>query len=361
VKITNIERIDISIPLVKPFTHFSGRVTDVSTTSIVLVHTDERITGIGNAEPNFDAELAERLLSGCDPLEIEKTMEAMEWNRSAGVEIALWDILGKVAKQPIYKLLGACRDKIKAYVSMLSLKTAEEQARLAIAYLDDGFTAIKLRLHRPNLADDLAVIQAVRDAVGDEMEIMTDANQARMPFGPLHWTLSTAQRAARELERMDVVWLEEPLNALNTEGYRRLAESVDIPIAGGEGVTELERFNEMLLSGGWDIIQPDVIRIGGILPTWKAAHLAEAHHRLCILAHVRWPGLQLLGAIPNCTHFEWMHDPPRLQTMFGEKILQNPIEIKDGYVTIPNDPGLGITLNEEGITRYRVKESALRR
>jgi len=117
----------------------------------------------------------------------------------------------------------------------------------------------------------------------------------------------------------------------------------------------------MLISGGWDIIQPDVIRAGGILPTWKAAHLAEAHHRLCILAHVRWPGLQLLGAIPNCTHFEWMHDPPRLQTMFCEKILKEPIEIKDGYVMIPQGPGLGITLNEEGIAKYRVKETAPRR
>jgi L-alanine-DL-glutamate epimerase-like enolase superfamily enzyme len=359
-KITNIERINVSIPLEKPFTHFSGRVTDVSTTPIVLVHTDEGITGIGNAERDLNAVLAERLLSGCNPLEIERTMAAMGRTRYAGVEIALWDILGKAAKQPIYKLLGACRDKIKAYVSMLSLKTPEEQARLAVSYLEEGFTAIKLRLHRPNLTDDLAVVQAVRDAVGDEMEIMTDANQASMPYGSLHWTLNTAQRAARELEKLDVVWLEEPLHRLDTEGYRRLAESVDIPIAGGEGVTDLERFNEMLISGGWDIIQPDVIRAGGILPTWKAAHLAEAHHRLCILAHVRWPGLQLLGAIPNCTHFEWMHDPPRLQTMFREKILKEPIEIKDGYVIIPQGPGLGITLNEEEIAKYRVKEIAPR-
>ena len=328
---------------------------------MVLVHTDEGITGIGNAERDLNAALAESLLSGCDPLTIEETMTAMGRTRYAGVEIALWDIVGKAAKQPIHKLLGACRDRIKAYVSMLSLQTPEEQARLAVAYLEEGFTAIKLRLHRPHLADDLAVVRAVRDAVGDEMEIMTDANQASMPYGALHWTLHTAQRAARELEKLEVVWLEEPLHRLDTEGHRRLAESVDIPIAGGEGVTDLERFNEMLISGGWDIIQPDVIRAGGILPTWKAAHLAEAHHRLCIPAHVRWPGLQLLGAIPNCTHFEWMHDPPRLQTMFGDKILKDPIEIKDGYVKIPQGPGLGITLNEEGITKYRVTEPAPRR
>lgn len=185
-KITNIERIDVSIPLEKPFTHFSGRVTDVSTTSIVLVHTDEGITGIGNAERDFNAVLAERLLSGCNPLEIERTMTVMGRTRYAGVEIALWDILGKAAKQPIHKLLGACRDKIKAYVSMLSLKTPEEQARLAVSYLEEGFTAIKLRLHRPNLTDDLVVVRAVRDTVGDEMEIMTDANQASMPYGSLH-------------------------------------------------------------------------------------------------------------------------------------------------------------------------------
>ena len=359
-KITNIERIDVSIPLEKPFTHFSGRVTDVSETSIVIVHTDDEITGIGNAERGFNAALAQRLLSGCNPLEIEKTMASMGRIRSAGVEIALWDILGKTAKQPIHKLLGACRDKIKTYVSMLSLKTPQEQARLAISYLEEGFTAIKLRLHRPKLIDDLAVVEAVRDAVGDEMEIMADANQASMPYGPLHWTLNKAQQAARGLEKLDVVWLEEPLHRLDTEGYRRLAESVDIPIAGGESVTDLERFNEMLTSGGWDIIQPDVVHAGGILPTWKAAHLAEAQHRLCILAHVRWAGLQLLGAIPNCTHFEWMHDPPRLQTMFRDKILKEPIEIKDGYVMIPQGPGLGITLNEEGITKYRIKEIAPR-
>ncbi len=355
-KITTIERIDVSIPLEKPFTHFSGRVTQVSTTAIALVHTDAGVTGIGNAERDFKADVAERLLRGRNPLEIEATMAAMGRIRSAGVEIALWDIVGKVAKQPIHRLLGACRDRIKAYVSMLSLQPPDEQARLAVAYLEEGFTAIKLRLHRPRLADDLAVIRAVRDAVGDEMEILTDANQADMPYGVLHWTLHTAQRAARALERLEVVWLEEPLHRMDTEGHRQLAASVDIPIAGGEGVTTVDRFHEMLLSGGWDIIQPDVVFAGGILPTWKAAHLAEAHHKLCIPAHVRWAGLQLLGAIPNCTHFEYMHDPPRLQTMFRRPLLDDPIEIRDGYVQIPQGPGLGITLNEAAIATYRVPE-----
>ena len=359
-RISSIEKIIVQIPYENPFIHFSGRVSNASVTQIVRVHTDEGIVGIGNAGRNFNAEFAERSLKGCDPTKIQETMSATRGDYDAGVEVALWDILGKVAKQPIYKLLGAYRDHIKAYPSTLSLRKPGEDAKLAVSYLEQGFKAIKLRLHRPRLEDDIEMVRSVRDAVGDDMEIMTDANQARTlgRTDPcLHWTLSIAQRAARELEKLNVVWLEEPLNAMDTEGYRQLAQSVDIPIAGGEGVTDLQRFRDMIASGGWDIIQPDDVLCGGILPCLKAAHLAEANNRLCILAHVRWAGLQLLGVIPNCTHFEWMHDPPQDQMMFTDKILKEPVRIRDGEVMIPQGPGLGIELDDEKIAKYQVKEA----
>lgn len=358
-EISNIEKIILQVPYESPFTHFSGRVSNSSITEIVRIHTDEGIVGVGNAERNFNAELADKLLKGYDPIKIEETMAVMGRYRNAGVEIALWDILGKVAKQPIHKLLGSCRDRIKAYPSTLSLRKPGEDARLAVDYLEQGFRGIKLRLHRPRLKEDISMVRSVRDAVGDDMEIMVDANQARLYYGDtdpcLHWTLSIAQRAARELEKLDVLWLEEPLNAMDTEGYKQLAQSVDIPIAGGEGVTDLQRFRDMIISGGWDIIQPDDVHCGGILSCMKVAHLAEAHNKLCILAHVRWAGLQLLGAIPNCTYFEWMHDPPQDWMMFTDKILKEPITFKDGEVIIPQGPGLGIELDEEKIAKYRIK------
>jgi len=310
-------------------------------------------------------------LVGADPFHIEKLSYLMNtvWCfryhnfRPWPIEIALWDIVGKASKLPIYKLLGGFRDKVKAYVSTALGKTPEERVKDVIRWLEKGYKAVKLRArwYRPP-QKFLDVVKAIRDAVGNDIEIMVDANQAYQDEPPF-WTRRTALMMARELEKYDVVWLEEPLFWNDLEGLAELCRAVDIPIMGGELEIGLYRFKELLEKGVYDIINPDVTLSGGILQVRKIAALAEAWGKLCqphsccngaILA----ANLQLIGAIPNCHYVEFFLDTPHPTIEERDIMLKDPILIdKEGYVKIPSKPGIGVEFNEELIASSIVRVS----
>ncbi len=167
---------------------------------------------------------------------------------------------------------------------------------------------------------------------------------------------------ARELDQLGVVWLEEPLPKDDLKGLAELARQADIPIAGGELEWGIHRFREFLELGVYDIVQPDPHWCGGILECRKISALAEAASRQCIL-HTGGMGglwvaanLQVSGAIPNCPYFEYLMEPPVWTPEIRDAFLQEPIRISaDGYVEIPDGPGMGVRVNEEAITRYTVK------
>ncbi|CAN5688281.1 mandelate racemase/muconate lactonizing enzyme family protein [soil metagenome] len=375
-KITDIKFLSMEIPLEVPL----RPAWDPSASyrsfplALVRVYTDEgqvgsaveltpqHVMGVSGSQISY----LKTALIGADPFEVERIMSKLRYAAFIGpkpwaIEIALWDVIGQACGQPVYKLLGGSQNRVKAYISTMQLKPADQHAEEARGYFAQGFRAIKLRAHRMDPKEDLKAIRAVRDAVGDEMEIMVDANQAWATEPPF-WSFRTALWMARELDQLGVVWLEEPLPKDDLKGLAELARQADIPIAGGELEWGIHRFRDFLELGVYDIVQPDPHWCGGILECRKISALAEAACRQCIL-HTGGIGglwvaanLQVTGAIPNCPYFEYLMEPPVWTPEIRDVFLKEPIRISaDGYVEIPDGPGMGVEVNEEAITRYTVK------
>ena len=333
------------------------------------VHTDEGIVGIGPYTGQVSSWATDSLI-GQDPAYVERFWDvnmrgrgtALNSASCGGLEIALWDILGKAAGMPIYKLLGAHRDRVMAYAATAQLKPAEEYARKAVAYKAQGIRAIKLRLHRPDPKDDLAFVRTVREAVGDDMILLVDANQNNPSLTYRFWSRPTAMRMARDLEALGVYWLEEPLPRSDIEGLVEICKAVDMNIAGGEHCATIYDFRDALFAGAYDIVQPDVI-LGqiGISGIRKVSVLADAAGRL-VVPHVCSGGnhgiylaatLHALCAIGNGPFIEVPYDPPCLTPETQQVLLKEPLRIDDeGYIRAPDKPGLGIEIDHEAIAEY---------
>ncbi|MEM2905416.1 MAG: mandelate racemase/muconate lactonizing enzyme family protein [Candidatus Bathyarchaeia archaeon] len=333
------------------------------------VHTDEGIVGIGPSWGRASS-LAESTLLGEDPAYVERFWEVNMRGRGAtlgsascgGLEIALWDIVGKAAGKPVYKLLGAYRDKVMAYAATAQLHSPEEHAKEAVQFREIGIRAIKLRMHRPKPDQDLEVVKAVRDAVGEDMTLLVDANQNNESVRYDYWSRRTALKVAKELENLGVYWLEEPLPRTDLEGLAELSAEVEMYIAGGEHATNIYEFRDALFQGAYDIVQPDVV-LGniGITGIRKIAVLADALGRL-VVPHVCSGGnnglflaatLQAVGTVPNCPFIEYPLEPPALTHETQQAILKEPLLIdRDGFVQIPQKPGIGVEIDEEKVARY---------
>jgi len=374
-KITKIEVVQNKKPIVLPeawrpaWHEPDAKPVKTANFSFYKVYTDEGIVGIGPYSGPVDP-FVKDLLIGRDPTYVERFWDvAMRGlgallNRGsyAGLEVALWDIIGKAAGKPVYKLIGAYRDKVMAYAATYQIHSAEEHAKEAVEFRERGIRAIKLRLHRPKPEMDIEVVRAVRDAVGDDMIIMVDANQNHPSAGYRHWSTRTALKVARELERMDVFFLEEPLPRLDLKALAELRSKVDIQIAGGEHATSIYDLRNALFAGAYDIIQPDLI-LGhiGIIGIKKLAVMAESMNRT-LIPHVCDGGnmglllaatLQALCTVKNAPFVEYPLEPPSVVPEFAQKILENPILIdKDGYVHVPEEPGIGVKLDENVLAEY---------
>jgi len=333
------------------------------TFSYCKVYTDEGIIGYGPYSGNPDAYVLSAVI-GLNPFYTEKFWNAcmvgreLPFNRGnySGIEVALWDIVGKALRQPVYKILGACRDRILAYAATNRLLRPEDHVKQVTFLRDQGFKAVKLRLHRPNPKKDLAVIQSVREAVGDDLMILVDANQNNRSVSYNYWSRKTAIQMAKALDKLDVFFLEEPLPRRDREGLAEIAQSVDMFIAGGEHSTNIYEFHDHLITGAYDIIQPD-IRLGdfGITGLRKTAFMADLYSRQ-VVPHVSSTGnvalslpatLQAVATFQNCPMVEYPYDPPLL-TENQQAIIKQPISIdSDGYLPIPDRPGIGIELVDE--------------
>ncbi|MGH2758541.1 MAG: mandelate racemase/muconate lactonizing enzyme family protein, partial [Actinomycetota bacterium] len=192
--------------------------------------------------------------------------------RAFQVELALWDIIGKAAGLPIYQLLGGAHDRLDAYASTGSLKEPSAHVDVVARLRDEGFRAVKLRVRHPTPAEDVAVVEAVRSAVGDEFTLMVDANQGWRVHGLApypEWDFKRALRFAQACDDLGVYWLEEPLYQHDYDNYAALRGSTGVRIAGGEMLCELHPFREMLQRGALDVVQPDATLSGGILTSRK--------------------------------------------------------------------------------------------
>ena len=371
-KITGIEIKQYAKPLDPPFLASwdpNPRVKFAST--IVYVYTDEVITGIGSGDLMTGFAGHEKFFIGKDPFEMENHNKIIDnidfhYGRCWPLDIALWDIIGKKCGQPIYKLLGGKQDKIKAYCSCGARIPAEERAEKAREYVEMGFKAMKIRFHHEDVREDIKVVEAVRGAIGDKMEIMVDGNQAwKMPWDVERiWDLKKAVKVARELEKLGVYWLEEPLHHADYDNLARLREMTDIRIAGGEMNRRWHDFRDLADKGSYDVYQPDTVLCGGFTRTKKIADYVQSKGAV-FCPHTWSNGVGLLAnlhmacAVSDAEYLEYPFDPPVWTVDRRDYILKEEDRVlvdKDGYMHVPQKPGLGFEPDEEALKEYEIKD-----
>jgi L-alanine-DL-glutamate epimerase-like enolase superfamily enzyme len=330
--------------------------------SVIEIQTDQGLSGIG---PGMDAawlEAAKSQLIGKDPFSIEQLAGPLRYyvggspRTVSALEIALWDLIGKATGQPLYKLWGAAKDRVPAYASMIQLSTPEERVRMAVELKSQGWKAIKLRAHYPTLKEDVQLVEAVRKAVGDDMDIMVDANQAQS-FGTWQpgviWDFRRALETARELQRLNCLWLEEPRLRYSFDELAELSRLVDIPIAGGENNRGVHEYRSILEQNVYGIVQPDIMVADGVTGFREIAALTHAHDKRLIPHHGggNLGTIAQLHAIASWPHAPWieiLHDPPIAPYTNGFSIMQNPPLVdKEGYLNLPQGPGLGVEINKD--------------
>jgi L-alanine-DL-glutamate epimerase-like enolase superfamily enzyme len=258
----------------------------------------------------------------------------------AAVDTALWDWRCRRSGEPLWIAAGGARDRVPVYdteVGWLHL-SIDELVGGAKAALAAGRGGVKIKIGKPDPAEDAERLTAVRDAVGSGVDLMVDANQSL--------TAADAIRRARLLEPADLYWLEEPLPADDIDGHARLAAATSIPVAVGESLYSITHFAEYIKRGAAGIVQADAARIGGITPWLKAAHLAEAHN-IPICPHFLMElHVSLCAAVPNGRYLEYI---PQLTA-----ITTSRLAVEDGAALVPDAPGLGIDWDLDAIDDLRV-------
>ncbi|MBV8653642.1 MAG: mandelate racemase/muconate lactonizing enzyme family protein, partial [Alphaproteobacteria bacterium] len=265
VKITGIDISQHRLPLDPPFhASWDTKPRVAFDATIVRVRTDEGPVGVASGDLMVGFAGHEHLFLGPDPLAIERHYRilshiAFHYGRCWPLDLALWDLAGKIHGQPCWKLLGGLTNRVRAYASSGTLRDAGQMAEASERYLAEGFGALKIRFHRGDWRHDIAALEAVRSRVGDKLELMVDCNQGwRMPWDTEPpWSLKDTLAVARELERLKVYWMEEPLHRGDRDGMKRLREMTPIRIAGGEMTRELHEFREIIAGGCLDVLQPD--------------------------------------------------------------------------------------------------------
>ena len=258
----------------------------------------------------------------------------------AGIDMAAWDALGQSLGQPLARLLGGAPRPIPAYNSKgLGILPAKALAREAGELLDEGFSAVKLRLGRPDVREDMEAVKIVKKQIGPRVTLMVDFNQAL--------SVAEAIRRGRMIdEEGGVCWIEEPVRADDFTGCARVARELATPVQIGENFMGPEQMAQALAAGACDYVMPDVQRIGGVTGWMRAAALAQGAG-VEMSSHL-FPeaSCQLLAVTPTCHWLEYVD--------WADPILEQPVRIKDGHVLPPDGPGLGIRWNEKAVKRYSV-------
>jgi L-alanine-DL-glutamate epimerase-like enolase superfamily enzyme len=334
-------------------------------TPIIRVYDSDGAVGtgysytIGTGGPSI-MELIRRTLApaliGREALEIERiwrdlfflthatTVGAITSLALAAIDTALWDLKCRRMGEPLHRMAGGAQARVPLYTTeggWLHIDTSAlvEDALQAKAM---GFGGSKIKVGRPHVSEDVARLQAVREAVGPSFEIMTDANQ--------RFTVDEAIRRARCLTPLDIAWFEEPLTADDISGHVRLSQSTTIPVAVGESLYSHLHFREYLERGACSIVQADVARVGGITPWLKIAHLAECFNVPVCPHFLMELHVSLSAAVPNA---RWVEYIPQIDSLTLE-----PMRIENGHAVPSDDPGLGIRWDFDAIRSQTVEGSA---
>jgi L-alanine-DL-glutamate epimerase-like enolase superfamily enzyme len=364
--IDNIEVRHYRLPLDPPFhAAWDPELRRAFESAIVRVRAGD-YEGVGSGTSMTGLAGHESLFLGHDPFDIERHVGVLDnlqfhYDRMWPLEVALWDLMGKLKGEPLWKLLGGGRDSVPVYASTGARLSLEERVKSAEQLKGEGFPAIKLRMWQDNIDDDLAIVRAVRDAVGTDVALLVDANQGwRMPWDTRPpWSLDTALSVAVALAELDVFWLEEPLDRHDYRGLAELRRRSHVRIAGGEGAREFAELREYLHHGSLDVYQPDVAWSTGVL---RATQLArEVREAGAIYSPHTWgDGLVLLAnlhvaaAVSTAPFIEFAYDPPSWTPDRRDFLLPSPTAATNGVVRLPAGPGLGVEVDGAALEPFRV-------
>jgi L-alanine-DL-glutamate epimerase-like enolase superfamily enzyme len=359
-RVKQIKTTLLSLPLKRELATSIHRISRVETV-LVEVSTESGLEGFGlvftflqdqtRAIKAMIEDLAQ-VVVGEEVMFVEKIWEKM-WKRinfvgwsglpvmaMCPIDTALWDIVGKAAKMPLHKLFGAHRDKLLLYHSggqWLSY-SKEELITEAKEFVSKGFKAIKMRIGKPTMKEDLDRVETIRKTIGDKISLSVDVNQG--------FTVNYAIEMGKRLVDYNLYWYEEPVPVNDLEGSARVAEAVDIPLASGETIYTRDGILQMLRLRAADILMPDLARMGGITEWRKAAVLADSYH-VPVSPHIFTEfTAHAMAAAPNaiiCEYMPWFDD-----------LIANPSKIEDGYLILPEEPGLGLALNRRTVEKCAI-------
>lgn len=382
-KIVDIKTHILSAPLEVPFAFSQGWVRTRSA-MLTEVVTDEGIVGWGEAlcqglqPPELAAAVVEYalkpLVMSKDPLDVEVLWDIM-YNQTkdygqkgvvigaiSSIDVALWDIIGKYHKLPVYKVMGgAHRTNVKTYATGFYRRGKESELRNAWieeakSHIAAGFKGMKLKIGL-GVKEDIKNVEAVRDAIGPDYQLMVDANHG--------YNLCDAKKLGLALEPYDISWFEEPIAPEDIAGYRELKQTVRIPLACGENEFTRIGFKEWLVARAVDIIQPNTCQSGGFTECRRISAMASAwgvsYNPHCWGTAIGIAAaLHMLAIIPPNPISIYPNEPmlefDRSAHPFRNELITKPFEVKDGYVAVPEGPGLGIDINYDALKKYKINK-----
>ncbi|MXY22501.1 MAG: mandelate racemase/muconate lactonizing enzyme family protein [Dehalococcoidia bacterium] len=378
-KIAGIETFQLSAPLGRPFGWSQGWIGHRSV-GLVKVTTDDGVVGWGEGCGGAAAAVVENdfgpMLIGEDPMNrigLWQKMFAMQYNANvavglggsaiSAVDAALWDIAGKALGQPVYQLLGGrARDKVAVYATGLYYTEGEFPTRLleeARGYVEAGFRGMKTKVGGLPMDEDVKRVAALRETIGPDIKLMVDANQA--------YNATSAIRIGSRLADLDILWFEEPVNAQDIKGYLQVKSALPMAIAGGENLRTRYEFSHFLSRRAYDIAQPDVINVGGVTEMRNVAMTANTQG-IQVNPHV-WgspvmiaASLHVASTIPPCPPSgdpePYVQEPvmefDRTPSLIREEIMSEPFDQKDGFLAVPDGPGLGVEIDEKAVRQLSV-------
>lgn len=341
--------------------------------TVVRVRDDSGAVGFAAGDPMRGLADYLELFIGTDPADLDRHAAvlsniAFHDGRPWPLEVALWDLVGKLTARPIWEMLGGDGRGVRAYASSGTIRGVSETVELAIGAREAGFGALKLRFGRPRVEDDIEVVEAVRAATSESLELMVDCNQGwRMPWDTEPpWNVDDAAWVAERLADLGVYWMEEPLHRGDHAGMAELRNRTSILIAGGEMTREIHEFDLMLAAGSLDVFQPDTIVTGGLT---ALAHLARG---VVAAGHIFTPhtwgsgvallaNLHLTSGTVGAPFIEYPWDPPVWNAERRDFLLTSPIVPDDeGMLLLPVGPGLGCELDEDRLAATQTESSSYR-
>ncbi len=373
-KIKNLETFQLSAPLEIPFGWSQDTISSRSV-GLVKITTDDGIVGWGEGCGGPSAAVVEDILApliiGENPINRLKLWQKMfhslyNANLAVGyggsaisaIDTALWDITGKILGLPIYDLLGGqIRNSVPVYATGLYYTEGEMPTRLlaeARGYVESGFIGMKTKIGGLKIEDDVKRVKAIRDEIGPDIKLMVDANQA--------YNASSAIRIGQKLAHLDLVWFEEPVNAQDIDGYLSVKSSLPMAIAGGENLRTRYEFQQFLSRRAYDIVQPDIINVGGISEMRNVAMTANTMG-IQVNPHV-WgspimiaASLHVASTLPPCPPSgnpepfvqETVMEYDRTPSAIRDDISPETFVLTNGRLEVPTGPGLGITVDEKAV------------